>query len=269
MLSSRNQRRLRTYTRRLTATFGGELKHNCFFMHIPKCGGTSITEALYAAVPLNCRVGMIDANATRRAVSILESDVDTSLRYHDDLETGAKVYATRTALLLTHMAWNTHLIYGHVPFNYKAYQHFGDTYKFVTLMREPLSRTLSNFAHSAREGLIPNDFDAYLEGQVVRTHGLSHLRFFSGRHLIQPEEEAEAFCEAKENLALFSLVGFLDDLDTFSDKFKGIFGRSLSIFQYNTATDTKFKPTQAQMARLEKILSTEIEFWNYAKSTGR
>ena len=269
MVNSKNQRRLRTYTRRLTAIFGGDLKHNCFFMHIPKCGGTSITEALYASVPLHRRVGMIDANATRRAVSILESDVDTALHYHDDLETGSHVYATRTAILLTHMAWNTPMIYGHVPFNAKSYQHFGETYKFVTLMREPLARTLSNFAHSAREGLIPDDFEAYLDGPVVRTHGLSYLRYFSGRHLIQPEEEAEVLREAQENLALFSLVGFLDELDEFSQNFRLIFGRGLDIFKYNTATDTKFEPTHAQRARLEELLSTEIKFWHYARSTSK
>lgn len=259
------RRRVRTYFRRTASTIGGELNHRCFFMHIPKCGGTSVTEALNATIPLHKRVGLIDANATRRATSILEANKDERLYFHDDLETGPKVYALRQSLLLTHMAWGTPMIYGHVPFNQSALDHFGKSYKFVTLMRDPIERTISNFSHSAREGLIPNDFDSYLKGPVLRTHGLTFLRYFSGRPLIAPEEEAAALDEAMRNFRTFSVVGFLDMLDTFSNKFQKVFGRKLKIYKYNAAQSKKIELRADQNEQLRDLLKAEIAFWHFAR----
>ena len=58
MLTDHNTaRRLRTYSRRSAASLSGDLRKPCFYMHIPKCGGTSVTAALHAVVPLRRRVG--------------------------------------------------------------------------------------------------------------------------------------------------------------------------------------------------------------------
>ena len=64
----RTRRRLRVYSgRALRGTLLAGPRHNCLFMHMPKCGGTSISEAMYATVPFGGGVAVIDAVSTRIA----------------------------------------------------------------------------------------------------------------------------------------------------------------------------------------------------------
>ncbi len=244
--------------------FSGGLRHPCVFMHVPKCGGTSISEALYATVPMHRRVGIIDAMATRRATTLLHADSDTPLAYHDDLPNGMEVYNLREAFLLTHMAWQTELIHGHVIFSERAYKHFGDEYRYITLLREPIERTLSNFLGSVRGGMIENDLDEYLKSEIFRTQGLSMLRYFSGIHPIEPAQEQAALGQAKKNMALFSIVGFLDDLDDFASQFTDVFGRRPTIYNYNRSQVSHPILTPAQMTLFEKVLAPELELWQHA-----
>lgn len=258
-------RRSRTYSRRALATISGDLKRPCFFMHIPKCGGTSLSEALNALVPLHRRIGLVDANSTRRAIGILEADTDSNLIRHDDLISGDTVHKLREQMLLTHMAWSTPMIYGHIPFSQKAWKHFGDKYAFVTMLREPIARTISSFGHSSYNGLISQDFDAYLKGPVLRTHGLSFLRYFSGRHWIDKSEEAEVLEIAKSNMDKFSVIGFLNDVPSFEKKFKSVIGRAPHLYHYNEKRSPPPQLTQMQRETLSEVLSTEMALWDYAR----
>lgn len=269
MLSEKTVRRLRTYSRRARASLGGRLKKPCLFMHIPKCGGSSVAEALYATVPFQRRLGVVDAPSTRRAVSIFHSGEDSKLDYHDDLETGPLVYAFREQCLLMHMAWDTELIHGHILFSAKADQVFGRKYGYVTVMRDPMDRVLSNFAHSAHEGIIPSDFDAYLDHYCARIHGLTALRYFAGQHEIAPSEVPAALDLAKTNLAKFDIVGFLDDMEGFCDRFAACFGRRPKVFRYNEARWSKPSLMPHQRARLEQIMAPELEFWEHVQTQRR
>ncbi len=247
----------------------GDLKHKCFYMHVPKCGGTSLSEALYATVPMHKRVGVIDANATRRATALIHSDENDLYTYHDDRPTGEHVYALREGMLLTHMAWETSLIHGHILFSHKADRHFGDIYKYVSLLRDPVGRIISNFNGSVRHGLIENDFDAYLEGDIVRAHALTALRYFSGQANIAPDEEPAALELAKATAEKFSVIGFLDNLDSFCDQFSDVFGRRPKIYRYNEASSEKYVPTDAQMEQLRAMLGHELQFWDFVQERFR
>ena len=266
MLSAQNQRRLATYARRVAQMPRGGLRHRCFFMHVPKCGGTSVSEALYATVPMQRRVGVIDANATRRASAVWHAGRDEPFLYHDDLPTGTEVYAFREQLLLMHMAWDTELIHGHVLFSERAHAHYGKRYRYVTLLREPVERTLSNFLGSSRGGMIDADLDRYLDNEIFRTHGLSMLRYLSGSHPVAIDDERAALERAKSNLARFAVVGFLDDLDGFASRFANTFGRRPATGRrYNRAGVQHPRLTPAQAGRMREVLAIELELWEHAR----
>lgn len=235
-------------------------------MHIPKCGGTSIAEGLYATVPMNKRIGVVDANATRRATSIAMAGKDEIHLFHDDLDNGNAVFDLREKLLLTHMAWDTSLIHGHILFSEKADTHFGSAYKYVTLMREPLARLVSNYNGSVAHGLTTADFKSYLSTDIARFHALTTLRYFTGQHYIPVGEELQAVEVALENAKKFSLIGFLDDLDSFCTNFENIFGRKPRIFHYNSHKSNAYQPTTQELDLARPLLEPEQRFWDAIRS---
>ncbi|MEN0079800.1 MAG: hypothetical protein AAF753_11890, partial [Pseudomonadota bacterium] len=79
---------------------GKKLNAPCLFLHLPKCGGTSLAEALYASVPMNKRVGIIDARSTRAAAAILHHDRNDPWTCHDDFENGHQSFALREKLMV-------------------------------------------------------------------------------------------------------------------------------------------------------------------------
>lgn len=262
-------RRFRTYSRRTVATVSGRPASCCFYMHIPKCGGTSISEALSATVPLGRKIGVVDANATRRASAILIDGQDRNDLQFDDFENSKNVYELRRKLVVTYMCQGVQLVFGHVLFDELYRRHFGSSYKFVTLLRDPVTRTISNFLHTSRDGFIPRDFDNYLEGAVVRAHGLTFLRFFSGTPVIPSGAEKKALDQAKENMKAFSIIGFLDDLEKFKREYRHVFGSNLGIYSYNERGRDDFRPSSAQMEKLMTIMEPELELWEYANETFR
>jgi hypothetical protein len=263
--SQRFKRRMRTYSGRAMASLRGGITDPVFFMHLPKCGGTSVAEALYATVPLQERVGVIDANSTRRTAAMMHDDVNELHSQHDDLPNSKNVYDLRETMLINHMAWDSQMIHGHVLFSDRAHNHFGQDYKYVTVLREPVARTLSNFVHCVFSGMIANDFDAYLDSKILRAHGLTFLRYFSGSATLSTSQEDAALAKAKGTVAKFSVVGFLDDLPRFCTDYNAAFGVRPRIGVHNQALSPPFHPSDEQMGKLALILQNEIAFWHYVR----
>jgi hypothetical protein len=263
--SFRLKRRLRTYSGRGVSSLRGGIKHPVFFMHLPKCGGTSIAEALYATVPIQQRVGVVDAISTRRAMAIYHDDVDALDRQHDDLENSKNIYDFREQLVINHMSWNTRMIHGHVLYSNRADRHFGDQYKYVTVLREPIERVISNFAHSVQSGMISDDFDTYLDGPIVRAHGLTFLRYFSGTAVLNAAQEEAALEKSIETLKKFAVIGFLDDLGRFASDYKQVLGIRPRIARYNQAQTRVAQISEAQVERLRQMFAHEIQFWEFSR----
>ena len=167
---ARLRRRAELYSRRSWHTLSGRhLAEPCAFVHLPKCGGTSLAAGLYGTVPLHRRIGVIDAPSTRRAAAIAAFGRDDPRLAHEDLEHGHLTFALREQMVLTHMAWETPLIHGHFFVTETLLAHFGDRYRFVTMMRDPVARALSNYRMAVRAGVIAEDLDAWLDGPVGRS----------------------------------------------------------------------------------------------------
>ncbi len=262
----RNTRRARVYSRRLFrfATNRG-LKHNCCFYHIPKCGGTSLSEALHAVVPFNQHIGQAPANTTRRAAAIYHSGRDDEIAFADDGEHGASVYALREQMLLAFMAHDDALVHGHVLFSRKADRHFGDRYQYVTMLRDPMDRVISNYRGATRDGNTSLSFDAYLDSYLGRSHATHNLRYFSGRAHVAPDEETAALVEAKSIIDKFAIIGFVNEMDTFVEEFERLFGARLAIGRYNVGKNTRPDIAPEIWSKLEASCAADIELHNYAR----
>lgn len=266
-LIERNIRRGRVYGGRLLRSVSSRpLSCNCCFYHIPKSGGTSLAEALHAAVPFGRHIGEVPANTTRRAASILHSDQDDERAFYDDGARAAEVFALREAMLIAFMANDCALVHGHVLFSRKADRHFGDKYKYVTILRDPLERVVSNYRAARRAGYVNETFSAYLQTEVGRAHAAQNLRYFSGRPFIASEDASAAIAEAKQAIGRFAVIGFVDAMDDFVDLFAATFGVRLSIGRYNVGKADAPEISSEDRRKLEALCAADLELHEYART---
>jgi hypothetical protein len=248
---------------------GAAPRHRSVFLHMPKCGGTSLSEAMYATVPLSARIGVIDATSTRRAAALLRFGRDDARLCHEDLDHGQLVFDLREALLLQHMAWDTLLIHGHLFWSETAWTHFGGAYKFVTLLRDPVARTISNFRMAQRRGVIAGDLDSWLQGPVARQQARAYLRYLAGRNDISDNDVEAAVALAKTRLQHFALVGFLDRTDEFLHRYRALFGVRLRLPRLNAAPDRQPELSADQLRRLTTLCAPDIALFDHARSLSR
>lgn len=261
------KRRTRLYAQRgRRMAMGGRLRYPCLFMHLPKCGGTSLAAGLYGTVPLHQRIGVIDAISTRRAAAIQHFGRDDMQLCHEDLPNGALTFDLRESLMLTHMAWGSALIHGHVLFSDKAAQHFAAQYRFVTMMRDPVDRAMSNFHMAVRAGVIENDLDTWLGGPVGRSMAQVYLRYFSGQNVVSDLQRAECLARAQKNLDTFHLIGFLDNIPGFCDQFADMFSQRPTVPHYNAAGAGQDGIISAQRAQLEALCAPDYVLYEQARA---
>lgn len=241
-------------------------RHRSVFFHLPKCGGTSVAEAMYATVPFSQRIGVLDAVSTRRAAAMAIHGRDDPFLCHEDLPNGQQVFDLREQLQLQHMAWDTWLIHGHVLHSEMAMKAFGDLYRYVTLMRDPVERMISNFGMAQRTGVFPGEIDDYLESGVARSHSQVFLRYLYGQNAISDDQIPQAVDIAKERLSMFALIGFLDDLDGFSRRYRDIFGVTLKIRRLNAAPGKRPEIGDAQRARIAEMCAPDTEIYRHARA---
>lgn len=266
----RFKQRARLYGGRAARTLpGGGLKHRCVFMHVPKCGGTSVSEALYATVPLHQKIGILDSPSIRRAMALQALGQDDTTSFHDEGPRAAEIADFREKLVLMHMAHDVRLVHGHFLFSEAAWQNFGHAYRYVSILRDPIERTVSNYRMDRRSGVFEGDFDAFLGSAEGRRKALHMLRFFGGQSEIA-DAEVEALTEtARRNMDRFTLIGFLDDLPGFARDFSDIFGARPAIAHYNRASDKGLDLTPAQRTRLEALCAPDLELYAYAERRHR
>jgi len=253
-------RRSRVYRGRVARmVIQAKLKHPCVFMHVPKCGGTSLSEGLYSLVPLNLKIGILDSPSIRRAMALQHFDRDEDKTFHDEGDEVVRISEFRERLLLMHLSHECHLIHGHFLFSETAYRHFGDRYKFVTILRDPIARTISSYRMAKRTDHFRGDFDAFLQSAKGRRMALHNLRYFSGIADVAPGDEAAALEKAKANLARFSVVGLIEEQADFGRRFRDVFGYAPPLGHYNRARDESLEVTADQRKRLEALSWPDLE----------
>ena len=263
----RNARRGRVYGGRLMSALANRpLRHNCCFYHIPKSGGTSLSEALHAVVPVNRHIGEVPANTTRRAAAIIHSGADDEVAFYDDGDRAEEVFALREAMLLAYMANSSALVHGHVVFSHRADAHFGGGYKYVTMLRDPAARVISNYRAAKNAGYVSEEFGAYLTSPIGRAHARHNLRYFSGRPLVRDEEVSTALNDAKAVIDKFAVIGFVDAMDDFVDRFEAAFGVRLSIGRYNVGKTSAPDIAAGDRGLLDELCAPDLELHEYART---
>lgn len=238
------------------------------FHHVPKCGGTSVARALRRRYLTS--QATVKPEPSFRAFQAFTGRTDTDRMLIDVID-------LRKQMMLYLLYDDVRCISLHVPFSDVAHQVFKDRYKFITILREPVSRFLSHYNWSSRRpgahGHIDESFDSFLASERARRMGAEYVEMFADLPNDAALDSPEAIAAAVWNLTKLDVVGRLDDLAGFSDALKRELGIRIRIGHENRAHRSRdfvagSDLTEDQRQAVWRICAPDIAVWQAMFGTG-
>lgn len=232
------------------------------FIHVPKCGGTSISEALqnkYHHSYYKIHTTRV-SEASKLYFKTQKKQWDGkhfSDRQRDQAGFGINLFyaALKGKKCLTgHVVCNSEMIVALREMDFK----------FVTIIRNPVDRIFSeyffNFYKQSDFYSTSLDFEKYLN----KRHGSIYVRFFGGYRADECYDSNEAIEAAVENLKEYEIIGRLDEMDLFVNNMKQEIELSLKIpaSNKNPAPREKYaslKNSPEKRARVRDICRPDIK----------
>jgi Sulfotransferase family len=233
------------------------------FLHVMKCGGTSIRSALASAAAggqEDPRVFELDGQAAIRAV---DGDNRRNWAFRDALLRYVLASAPRPAVVL-----------GHFRFREEHVASL-DSAHFVTVLRDPVDRLVSLYRYRRwKEGVdVPfsGTLAEFLETPRWQKEGHLYVDTFCGRDGLDPRSD-EAVDAAVVNLRRFAAVGVLDRLGQFAAAVGSLLGAPVAIPVLNTtpapAEGAAADADGAELARAREICAPDARVYEAVRDLG-
>ena len=236
-------------------------KPHLFFMHIPKTGGTSIDFAISRHYPIGKYY--VDPSATVKVNGIIAGQNPDKINFEE-------CYKLREIILAYKMIKGVKYVTGHVPFRLDVWQAFHEKYLFTTVLRDPVKRFISQYFYNKYKekdyGKIELSLAEYLDSEKGKQSGSTYVRYFKGSSQFKDHSSPEVIQAAKENLARFDIVGFLEYLDSTNKIFKQISQLKLEIPHQNKNPKQNYQLNEEELAKINRICEPDIEIYEYAKT---
>lgn len=251
--------RLKTLHRKLDAWI---TPSRVVFHHVPKCGGTSVGRALRKRYILSQTT--VKPEESFRAFEAYTGRTDREQMLID-------VAALREQMMLYHLFDAKRCVAAHVPYSEVVHQRFAPGYKFITILREPVSRLVSHYfwSHGKPDAhaRIDEDFETFLGTARARRLGASYVEYYSGAPMAPDLSDPELIARAITNLRTrFDVVGRLDDLPGFEASIRDVLGVRIRIGHENKARQPgatrKSVVTPELMERAREVCAPDIAVWN-------
>ena len=257
------------------------------FIHIAKCGGSSVDFALRTALAAPGQRRIDKPSTIASSMATFDGDIKTLA---DNCKFSEHHAQHLHKILGYYLEQNWQYISGHVTINKELIERFKHEYGFITILRDPVKRFISNYTFNKitnkKSIMLPNSLTTdniiqeakeILNSKRGWQMANSPTMYLTGRY---PTDKADAKAmqqEVASNLAQFKVIGFLDNLDKFSNDCQKLTGREIDIGQRNT-TEKLNRPEQSKVKLLlkeffndkeTKILINELcqfEMENYLKA---
>jgi len=229
------------------------------FHHVPKCGGTSVNRALRMQYFLSQT--SLDAISTNKTINLLYPDASDRIFFQ-------KRRDLRQTILLYNLNRYVNWISGHICFSETAYKNFCNTYKFITVLREPITRYISNYNALYANAHTQLSLEDYIETYEGQMQGCVLGEYFSGMQSDADFRSKDAIKKAKHNLEKFDLIGFTDEMSTFGSNAKKLLGVHMHIGHENRAKKIINKPHEnvkdSTLERIKSLCVSDVEIYNHA-----
>lgn len=232
-----------------------------FFLHVAKCGGTSVNLAIRNSFGFGPIGGTdyfrLDPEASFKAANGVR---DKSAEFSENI------------LLYYMSVQQCRYISGHFLHSETAMERFEDEWSFITLLRHPVSKWFSKYFYNRHKHSehykLESDLSTYLASPRGLADGRNYVRVFAGAASPQKLAPDEAIHRAIENLSKFRLVGVLEHIDCFTTEYESLFGAKLSIGHKRRSplpeSQREEQITDAIRARVTEICQPNLEIYQAA-----
>lgn len=247
-------------------------KDNICYVHIPKCGGTSLIAAIRRCyITIDKRrdkeINSYSEEALKNVERILDEKSNTNtLRIKDEVLLYLMSMRKRTASP----------IMGHIPFSETAYNEFHDHYAFVSILRNPVDRWLSEYTFNEfkesgfNKHAAPIDINTYIDSNYGKAQGGQYGLWLGGLRKNGDYTSKDAVQKAIKHIPLFSVIGCLENLEDYYERFYDRFGTRLIIENKNVnprpASYVENTITDEMRRKIENICESDLEIYEYLRN---